>query len=177
MGNPHVIVVPYPAQGHVIPMLELSQRLVKHDINVTFVTTDFIHKRLVQSLSGSDNVRDMVTMVSIPDGLQPWEDRNDLGKLTEAILSVMPGELETLIQRVDGKVTCVIADWNMGWAIGVAERMGVGRVAFWPAAAAVLGLLVNIPMLLQDGIIDSNGESCFYMKQQIGICFDEPCMN
>ncbi|KAL8522917.1 hypothetical protein ACS0TY_013025 [Phlomoides rotata] len=99
MGNPHVIVVPYPAQGHVIPMSELSQWLVKHGVKVTFVVTNFIHKRLVESLSELDDIRDLVTMVLIPNGMEPWEDRNDLPKLTEAIPRVMPGELEALIEE------------------------------------------------------------------------------
>lgn len=164
MGNPHVILVPYPAQGHVIPMLELSQWLVKHGVKVTIVITNFIHKRLIESLSESDDIRDLVTMVSIPDGMESWEDRNDLPKLTEAILRVMPGELEDLIQRVNGKerqkITCVIADWTMGWVLEVAEKMGIRRAAFWPAAAAIVALIWSIPKLLSDGIIDNSGKSC-----------------
>ncbi|KAM1076212.1 hypothetical protein ACFX19_024171 [Malus domestica] len=31
MANPHVLVIPYPAQGHVIPLSELSRCLAKHD--------------------------------------------------------------------------------------------------------------------------------------------------
>ncbi|KAL8475808.1 hypothetical protein ACS0TY_028461 [Phlomoides rotata] len=121
----------------------------------------------------------MVTVVSIPDGLEPWEDRNDLGKLTQGILRVMPGELEALIQRVEGKerrkIACVIADWNMGWALQLAEKMGLGRVGFWPAAAAVLGLLVSIPMLLEDGIADINGTPL--KKQTIQLSPNMPQMN
>ncbi|KAL8475807.1 hypothetical protein ACS0TY_028460 [Phlomoides rotata] len=175
MGNPHVIVVPYPAQGHVIPMLELSQWLVKHGVKVTFVVTNFIHKRLVESLSESDDIRDLVTMVSIPDGMEPWEDRNDLPKLTEAILRVMPGELEDLIERERQKITCVIADWTMGWALEVAEKMGVRRAAFWPGAAAVVALLGSIPKLLSDGIIDNSGRAL--KNQTIRLSPNMPQMN
>ncbi|KAM2204305.1 hypothetical protein ACFX1S_023955 [Malus domestica] len=31
MANPHVLVIPYPAQGHVIPLSELSGCLAKHE--------------------------------------------------------------------------------------------------------------------------------------------------
>lgn len=40
-----------------------------------------------------------INLVSIPDGMEAWENRNDLGKLCEAILSVMPGKLEELIKK------------------------------------------------------------------------------
>ncbi|KAK6117421.1 hypothetical protein DH2020_048830 [Rehmannia glutinosa] len=181
MGKPHVIVVPYPAQGHVIPMLELSQWLVKHGIKVTFVNTEFNHERVVKSLSDLDNVRQVVNMVSIPDGLEPWEDRNDLGKLSEAIFRVMPGELESLIieKNINGKegdkIVCVIADGSMGWALEVAAKIGVRRAAFWPAAATSLALTFDIPKLVSDGIIDSNGR--ILKNQMIQLSPTIPPMN
>ncbi|KAK2634211.1 hypothetical protein Ddye_029003 [Dipteronia dyeriana] len=44
MGNPHVLVVPYPAQGHVIPLMKLSQSLAQHCIRITFVNTEHNYK-------------------------------------------------------------------------------------------------------------------------------------
>ncbi|PIN04100.1 hypothetical protein CDL12_23374 [Handroanthus impetiginosus] len=64
MGNPHIIVMPYPAQGHVIPMLELSQQLTNHHFKFTFVNTDFDHRCITKSLSDSDNILEQVTMLN-----------------------------------------------------------------------------------------------------------------
>ncbi|KAG8384625.1 hypothetical protein BUALT_Bualt04G0137400 [Buddleja alternifolia] len=117
MGTPRVMVVPYPAQGHVIPMLELSLWLVKHGIKVTFVNTHFNHQRVVKSLSKADDTQELMTM------------------------------LEALVERINENggeiITCVTADWTMGWALEVAEKLGPRRVAFWSAAAAVLALFVT----------------------------------
>ncbi|KAK6117420.1 hypothetical protein DH2020_048829 [Rehmannia glutinosa] len=74
-----------------------------HDIKVTFVNTEFNHEKVVKSLSDSDNVTEVVNMVSIKDGMEPWDDRNDFGKLTEAMDRVMPGELESLIEKINTK--------------------------------------------------------------------------
>ncbi|KAL6498575.1 hypothetical protein OROHE_026516 [Orobanche hederae] len=163
MGKPHAIVIPYPAQGHVLPMLELSQWLVRHgNIKVTFVNTEYNHERVVKSLSGSvDSIRQVVTMVSIRDGVEPWEDRNDLGKLTEAIYKVMPVELGALIEKLNGDgdhVTGVIADGQFGWAYEVAAKAGIKKAGFWPASAAAVASLLNIPKLISDGIIDGSGK-------------------
>lgn len=165
-NTPHVIAVPYPAQGHVIPMLELSQRLVKQGIKVTFVNTHFNHKRVESSSSllSSSVSEDAVTMESIPDGLEAWEDRNELGKLSESIKRVMPVELEALINRNEGpKIVGVIADWTMVWALEVAERLGLRRAVFCPAAAATLALTFSIPKLVSDGIIDQKGTVPYYI--------------
>ncbi|KAK6155023.1 hypothetical protein DH2020_009271 [Rehmannia glutinosa] len=150
------------AQGHVIPMLEFSRWLAKHGIKVTFVNTEFNHKRILKSLSESDNIREVLTMVSIPDGMEPWEDRRDLAKITEAIFRVPPVKLESLIVKINeeeggDKITCVIADATMAWALEVAEKLGIRRAAFWTAAAAVLAVSLNIPKLISDGIMDGDG--------------------
>ena len=163
MGSPHVLAIPYPAQGHVLPLMELALCLVKHGIKVTFVNTEFDHKRVIESLSGEENVPDMMHLVSVPDGLESWEDRNDAGKLMKAIFRVMPAKLEALIEKINqsesDKITCIIADEFLGLALEVAKKMGVRAVAFWPAAAAVYALKLNIPKLIDDGIIDSSGKT------------------
>lgn len=160
MGNPHVLAIPYPYQGHVLPLMELSLKLVDHGVKITFVNTEFIHNRVVNAFSEENNVKELINLVSIPDGMEPWEDRNDIGKLTESILRVMPGELEQLVKDINQKdvneITCIIADESLGWALEVAERLKIKRAAFWPASAAVMALKFSIPKLIQDGVVDNN---------------------
>ncbi|KAI3784896.1 hypothetical protein L1987_44004 [Smallanthus sonchifolius] len=128
---------------------------------VTFVNTDLTHNLVTNAAAKDESVNDLVSLVSLPDGVEHAEDRNDLGKLTDAIFQVMPAKLEELINKINGndgdKVTCIVADHCMGWAFGVAEKMKIRRAAFWPAAAVVLASLFSIPGLLEDGIINSNG--------------------
>jgi len=161
MGKPHVLVIPFPAQGHVIPLMELSKCLADHGFKVTFVNTEYIHKRVLDAMADASDIGDEIHLVSIPDGMQAWEDRNDLGKLFQAIIQVMPRKLEELIKRINeiegDKITCVIADGTQGWALEVAEKMKIRRAAFCPAAAAIMGLVFGIPKLIQDGIIHSKG--------------------
>ena len=41
----------------------------------------------------------------------------------------------------------------------VAEKMGIKSVAFWPAGLATLALTLWIPKLIEDGIIDTQGNN------------------
>ncbi|XP_051120093.1 UDP-glycosyltransferase 83A1-like [Andrographis paniculata] len=158
----HVIVIPYPAQGHVIPMMELSQLLVSNGIKVTFVNSEHNHHRVLQSLPQSDGLHHQVDMVSIADGLEPGEDRIQLGKVTEITWRVMPVELEALINRLNlnqgdnDKINCLVADWSVGWAFQVAEKLRLRSAAFWPATAAAVAVSSTIPKLITDGVIDSD---------------------
>ncbi|XP_076883338.1 UDP-glycosyltransferase 83A1-like [Bidens hawaiensis] len=161
MAKPHVLVIPYPAQGHVIPIMELAQQLVKQGIKVTFVNTEVNHKLVTSNWLDKDSFGDLMCMVSIPDGLEPWEDRSDLCKLTLSILQTMPHKLEELIEKINkednNKVTCVIADDVMGWAIQVAKKMGIRRAAFWPASIASLASVLSYQKLIDDGTISKYG--------------------
>ncbi|KAJ9540650.1 hypothetical protein OSB04_027156 [Centaurea solstitialis] len=161
MEKAHVIVIPYPAQGHVIPLMELAQRLVEQGIKVTFINTEVTDKLVTSTWSEKDDFGDLMQMVSLPDGMEPWEDRNDPAKLVEAIFRSMPAKLEELIKTInkedDCKVTCVIADNCMGWAIQVAEKLGIRRASFCPASALTLASMLSFQKLMDDGIIDHSG--------------------
>ncbi|KAI9165013.1 hypothetical protein LWI28_006059 [Acer negundo] len=159
-SSPHIVAIPFPAQGHVIPLLELSQCLVKHGCRVTFVNTDYNHKRVVNALEENNCIGDQIHLVSVPDGMEPWEDRNDLGKLSESMLKTMPGKLKVLIEKINNQgneVACVIGDGSIGWVMELAKKMNIRRAAFWPAATALLALTFSIPKLIDDGIINNDG--------------------
>ncbi|KAL8234029.1 hypothetical protein R6Q59_020129 [Mikania micrantha] len=147
-GKTHVLVIPYIAQGHVIPLLELAQRLIKHGMKVTFVNTDVNHNLIMNTWLEKDSFAPLLNMVSIPNGMEPSEDRNDIVRALEAIHRVMPGKLEELIETInktdDDKISCVIADLGKAWAIQVAEKLRIQRVAFWSATAASLSPVLSI---------------------------------
>ncbi|PIA63036.1 hypothetical protein AQUCO_00200812v1 [Aquilegia coerulea] len=164
MARPHLLVVPYPAQGHVMPLMELSHNLVDRGFKITFVNTESIHNRVVASMSNSGDIyEDFIHLVSLPDGLEAEEDRNDLGKLSRSIIDVMPGPLEELIKKInetnngEDRITCVIADQNQGWVLEVANKMSIKRAVVWPASAAALAAILHIPKLIEEGILDEDG--------------------
>lgn len=164
MTIPHILFVPYPAQGHVMPMMELAQIIAKHGLKVTFVNTDFVQNQIVNAMSNKDDFGDGMHLVSVPDGLKPGEDRKDLAKLTAAMHRFMPGKLQELIENInnaedDDKITCVIADVSVGWALKVADNLNIRTVVFCPAAAAQLAVFLSLPELLENGIVENDGKT------------------
>ncbi|KAM0055433.1 putative UDP-glucuronosyl/UDP-glucosyltransferase [Helianthus debilis subsp. tardiflorus] len=161
MVKPHVLLISAPGQGHVIPATELGRQLVAQGANVTIVNTEAIHKAIMTNWLENDDCEGLMQMVSIPDGLEPWEDRKDLGKLLGSCQKSIPSKLEQLIETInkqnDNKVTCLIADFWMASALQVAKKMGIGRAIFCPASAATLATMMSIPKLINDGFINNNG--------------------
>ncbi|KAF5763763.1 putative UDP-glucuronosyl/UDP-glucosyltransferase [Helianthus annuus] len=161
MVRPHVLLLPAPAQGHVIPATELGQRLVKQGAKVTVINTEATHMVITKNWLENEGCEDLMQMVSIPDGLEPWEDRNELGKLMESMEKSMPTKLEQLIETInkqdDNKVTCLIVDFWLAWALQVVKKMEIGRVIFCPASTATLATMLSIPKLIDDGVINNKG--------------------
>ncbi|KAJ0973924.1 hypothetical protein J5N97_015889 [Dioscorea zingiberensis] len=159
MGRPHALLLPYPAQGHVLPLMELAHGMVSHGFTITFINTHFNHARLLSAMPTTYNTNPSINFISIPDGLQPGDDRNHVANLCKALMTIMPLHLEELIikmmheQPEHDKPTCLIADETMAWAFDVAKKTGLRTAAFWPASAATFTSMRNIPKLIQDGII------------------------
>ena len=158
-----MLVLPYPAQGHVKPLMLFSHKLAQNGFKITFVNSDFNHERVLNARV-DDQMASKIDLVSIPDGLGPEDDRDEIGQLCKAILETMPAKLEELIQNINdesdenSKITCVLADAHMGWAMEVAEKMGIRRAVIWPASAAVFLLELSIPTMILDGILESDGK-------------------
>ncbi|XP_034706294.1 UDP-glycosyltransferase 83A1-like [Vitis riparia] len=160
MGNPHVVVIPWPAQGHVIPLMEFSLCLVEHGCRVTFVNTEFNHNRVMNAFAERRTIGDQLRLVSVP-GLEFHEDKERPAKLTEGIWQFMPQKVEELMEEinsVDGDgITCVVSDQSIGWGLEIAAKMGIPQVAFFPASALVLALGQSVPKLIEDGVINCDG--------------------
>ena len=162
--QPHVLVIPCPVQGHVASLMKLSRKIVDHGIKVTFVNTEFIHAKVTASMVVKSEEKSPIRLVSIPDGLEPGDDRKDVLKLTQSMLKVMPVHLKDLIEKInqsndEDQISCVIASIGVGWALEVAEKMGIKRAAVWPGGPGNLAFLLHVPKLIEDGIIDTKGKN------------------
>ncbi|KAI7741294.1 hypothetical protein M8C21_009361 [Ambrosia artemisiifolia] len=70
--KPHAICIPYPAQGHINPMMKLAKLLHFRGFHISFVNNHYNHKRLLRSRGPSslDGLPDF-RFYSIDDGLPP----------------------------------------------------------------------------------------------------------
>ena len=96
-------MVPYPAQGHINPFMQLAKQMVSQGFTITFLNTDHNHHRiLVSSSSSSKNlISEDIHLAHIPDGFPDDYDRmSDLGRLSEAIDRHMPAPFEALMLQL-----------------------------------------------------------------------------
>lgn len=140
--KPHVVLVPYPSQGHVTPMMRLGKLLHSRGFYVTFVNTEFNHGRLIRS-KGQDSVKGLpdFRFEAIPDGLPPSDEdaTQDVPMLCYYTRKTCLEPFKKLLSRLNSTpdvppVSCVVSDGVMSFSIRAAQDFGIPEVQFWTAS-------------------------------------------
>ncbi|XP_062226210.1 UDP-glycosyltransferase 82A1-like [Phragmites australis] len=157
MIQPTVLLVPFPAQGHVTPMLHLARDLAAHGVAATVAVPDFIHRRIA-GLADAGGCG--VALASIPSGITEdagaGDDTPGFGAIAHAMEHHMPAHLERMLTR-GRPIACVVVDVLASWAVPVAARCGVPAAGFWPAMLASYRVVAAIPELIEKGLISESG--------------------
>ncbi|KAL3651624.1 hypothetical protein CASFOL_004626 [Castilleja foliolosa] len=157
-NKPHVVCIPFPAQGHVNPMLKLAKLLHQNGFHVTIVNSDYNHRRLLKSHGPSalDGLPDF-RFASIPDGLPPSD-----ADVTQDLLSLCSSTTTTclepfceLLSELNNSggppVSCIISDGVMAFTLKAAERFGLPEVLFWTTSACGLLGYTQYRRLVEQG--------------------------
>ncbi|KAK7374602.1 hypothetical protein VNO80_08035 [Phaseolus coccineus] len=163
MGIPHFLAIPFPIQGHINPLLQFAQDLVTYGCKITFLSSDENLQKLKRARDGGGHGKAMdsnIKLVSLPDGVDPEDDRKDQASVISTTIKTMRVMLPKLIQDVnaldaENKISCIIVTKNMGWALEVGHHLGIKGALFWPASATSLASFNSIQTLIHQGTIDS----------------------
>ncbi|KAK7401220.1 hypothetical protein VNO78_12543 [Psophocarpus tetragonolobus] len=161
--KPHAVCVPFPAQGHINPFMQLAKLLHCKGFHITFVNTEFNHNRLVRSL-GQDFVKGLsdFTFETIPDGLPPPSNKDatqDIPSLCDSTKRHCYGPLKELVMKLNNSscevppVSCIIADGSMSFAMEVARDLGIQDLQFWTASTCGLMGYLQCDELVKRGIL------------------------
>ncbi|KNA08531.1 hypothetical protein SOVF_161410 [Spinacia oleracea] len=135
--KPHVVVIPYPSQGHINPLLQFAKRLASKGIKATFATT----KHTISSIYSLQNVAVEPLSDGFDDGVYPEAGSEDFFlnsfKLngSNSLARLIENHLNTAFP-----VTCVVYDAFLPWALDVAKDYGLFGAAFFTNSAAVCSI-------------------------------------
>uniref|UniRef100_A0A0D9VL87 Glycosyltransferase n=1 Tax=Leersia perrieri TaxID=77586 RepID=A0A0D9VL87_9ORYZ len=148
--KPHAVCLPYPAQGHITPMLNVAKLLHARGFDVTFVNTEYNHARLVRTHAAAAVSGDVVVpgfrFATIPDGLPPSDDDDvtqDIPSLCRSTKESCLGPFRRLLARLNDDaaatghppVTCIVSDVVMGFSMDAAKELGLPYVQLWTASS------------------------------------------
>ncbi|XP_020101096.1 cinnamate beta-D-glucosyltransferase-like [Ananas comosus] len=132
--SPHVLLIAFPGQGHVNPVLRLARRLAAKGLLVTFTSTSDIGARL---LSSSSDVSPLPNFRFDFLSDQPSGPLAALDDLMRHLASAGPPSLAALLRRQTVPVTCVVGSPFLPWALDVAEGLGIPAAVLWVQSCAV----------------------------------------
>nr|DAD28356.1 TPA_asm: hypothetical protein HUJ06_029824 [Nelumbo nucifera] len=167
---PHVLLCPLPVQGHINPMIKLSELLSLAGFHVTFLTSEHIHRRLLRftNLNSSRFARcPGFHFATIPDGL-PFDHPRSGPQLVELFdslkLTSIPLLREMLVSNRWGSdvrppVTCIIADGLLSFTIDVAEELNIPIISFRTTSACSFWAYFCIPKLVEAGELPFGGDA------------------
>ncbi|GKV18657.1 hypothetical protein SLEP1_g29007 [Rubroshorea leprosula] len=163
--KPHAVCVPFPAQGHVTPLMQLAKLLHYRGFHITFVNTEFNHRRFIRS-RGTDAVHGLPDFCfeTIPDGLPP-SDRDatqDVPPLCDSTRKNCLVPFLELLGKLNSQVppvTCVVSDGITGFGVRAAEALGIPAVQLWTASACGFMGYLQYSELSKRGIVPFEDES------------------
>ncbi|KAH7431280.1 hypothetical protein KP509_08G040600 [Ceratopteris richardii] len=165
----HVLVLPFPAQGHINPFLSFSKRLAASGFIITFMLPAQAYKLVQQTAShvtetgeGTEEMK-KTTLVdeqecglnirfeAYPDGSEPLpgihpdcDPLKNLFLLLEDIEAQKEFIEDVVVKSRDTPhpITCIISDSFLAWTSSLALKLGVQRIFFWSSNGASLATLL-----------------------------------
>ncbi|CAL5064612.1 unnamed protein product [Urochloa decumbens] len=150
---PHVVIFPFMAKGHTIPLTHLAHLLRRRQLaTVTFFTTPGNAAFIRTALSGADGVAVVelpfpddhgATVPGLPRGAESAEALDSLSSFpafVEAASLLLP-RFEEALAAAHPHASAVVADALLHWAHAAAAARGVPTLAFF--AANVLAHVVR----------------------------------
>uniref|UniRef100_A0ACD5V8J9 Uncharacterized protein n=1 Tax=Avena sativa TaxID=4498 RepID=A0ACD5V8J9_AVESA len=151
---PHVLVVPYPAQGHTIPLLDLASLLAARGLRLTVVATPATAPLLAPLLAAHPDgtVRALIlpfpSHPAFPAGVESAKGCPPV--LFGALIVAFSGLRSPLLswaRSLSGspdRVVAVLSDFFCGWTQPLAADLGVPRIAFSSSAVYATAVLHSL---------------------------------
>jgi hypothetical protein len=168
--KPHAVLTPFPVQGHINALLKLGKLLHLRGFHITFVNTEYNHKRLLKSRGENafDGFTDF-TFETIPDGLTPIDGDGNVSQDLHALCLSIMNDFHQFFREFLAKlndsataglippVTCLVSDCNMPFTVDAAEEHALPIILFSPCSACYFLSNFHISKLFQNGVLPPKG--------------------
>ncbi|KAH9310568.1 hypothetical protein KI387_025603, partial [Taxus chinensis] len=145
--RPHLVLFPFPAQGHINPLMEFAKRLVPYNLHVTFVVTQSIRERMLEAQKDAAPATSPLTDIrieTISDGLSPDNGEAKDVKMVIGLLREVGGRaFERLIEKLNSqnqRVSCIVYGSLLEWVPHIANKLSIPCAFFWTQSCAVYSI-------------------------------------
>ncbi|KAL5826190.1 hypothetical protein ACOSQ4_017987 [Xanthoceras sorbifolium] len=132
----HVLVFPYPAQGHTLPLLDLTHQLALRNITITVLTTPKNKPSLSPVLNAHPTIETLVlpfpSHPSIPPGVENVRELGNRGNIP--IMLALANLFDPIIhwfRSHPNPPVAIISDFFLGWTLSLANHLHIPRIKFF----------------------------------------------
>ncbi|KAL6574909.1 hypothetical protein OROMI_012194 [Orobanche minor] len=138
----HFVLLPFMAQGHMIPMVDIARLLGKRGVTVTLLLTPSNHNRIKPTIDRAVATSGLSINIShlkfpsaeagLPEGC---ENLDTIPSIDESLkffkaTAMLEHQVEEILRNLDPCPVCLISDMCFPWTTDVSVRLGIPRVVF-----------------------------------------------
>ncbi|WOG97603.1 hypothetical protein DCAR_0416944 [Daucus carota subsp. sativus] len=145
----HILIFPYPAQGHMIPLLDLTHQLALRNLTITILVTPknlhYLNPLLIKHPSIHPLVLPFPRTDSIPDGVENVRDLPSGGFLSmmTALFDLYHPMLNWFRKHPSPPVA-IVSDIFLGWTNRLAAELNIPRYVFSPSGVLAMSIACNV---------------------------------
>uniref|UniRef100_A9X3L7 Glycosyltransferase n=1 Tax=[Ixeris] dentata var. albiflora TaxID=190261 RepID=A9X3L7_9ASTR len=141
-SSPHVVIFPFPSQGHINPLIQFAKRLSSKGVKPTLITTIYIAKT-------SPYPNSSIVVEPISDGFDDggFKSATSAESYIDTFHQVGSKSLANLIRKLVNEgnhVDAIIYDSFVTWALDVAMEYGIDGGCFFTQACAVNNIYYHV---------------------------------
>nr|QZJ84686.1 UDP-glycosyltransferase 15 [Andrographis paniculata] len=169
----HVLLISFPAQGHINPALQFAKRLLRLGIRVTFVTSIYA-RRCMDKTAGAGALPDALSFALFSDGYDEDYDRETLDHdyyMSNLRSNASKALRDAIAAAADQgcPVTRLVYTILLPWTSQVARDCNVPSALLWIQPATVLDIYYYYFHGFQDEIASNSGDPSWRLQLPGGL--------
>ncbi|GLT66447.1 hypothetical protein SLA2020_388120 [Shorea laevis] len=136
----HILVFPYPAQGHMLSLLDLTHQLCLRGLTITVLVTPKNLPTLSPLLSTHPSIQTLVLPLpphpKLPQGVENVRDIGNAGnRPIIAALRQLHDPIIRWFHSHPSPPVAIVSDFFLGWTLRLAHQLRIPRIAFFSSGA------------------------------------------
>ncbi|KAH0753632.1 hypothetical protein KY290_023902 [Solanum tuberosum] len=145
----HILIFPFPAQGHILPLLDFTHQLLLRGFKITILVTPKNVSILDPLISTHPSVEILVFPFpghpSFPAGVENIKDVGNSGNIPIiAGLSKLRGPILEWFKAQSNPPVAIIYDFFLGWTLDLAQEVGVPGIVFYSSGPLSISIIFDI---------------------------------
>ncbi|KAL4352726.1 hypothetical protein GQ457_06G009270 [Hibiscus cannabinus] len=139
--QPHFVLFPFMAQGHLLPMVDIGRLLAQRGVIVTIVTTPHNAGRVQKSIARSIESGHPIRLVQLrfpgkefgfPEGVENVDMVHSMEDFRKFFIAAnkMEEAVEKLFEKLTPRPNCIVSDFCLYYTHKIATRFKVPRINF-----------------------------------------------